>query len=138
METRSNGNFSSLYRHNLNNELQEINSYPSNMSLSKRLFRLVFWELVDQGLFQFFGSILSYTSPLALRVILAHVGSNGDHSLDNQGNIFLLLNIFSILNLSTCKHKFNAVINWNIEYCILRAVLDVLHALGLIFCFLFM
>ena len=133
METRSNGNFSSVHRHNLNHELQEINSYPSNMSLSKRLFRLVFWELVDQGLFQFFGSILSYTSPLALRVILAHVGSNGDHSLDNQGNIFVLLSIFSILNLSTRKHKFNAVI-----YCILRAVLDVLPALGLIFCFLFM
>ena len=118
MGTRSNGNFSSLYRHNfsslyrhnLNHELQEINSYPSNISLSKRLFRLVFWELVDQGLFQFFGSILSYTSPLALRVILAHVGSNGDHSLDNQGNFFFTIKYLQYFESVHSQHKFNAVV----------------------------
>ena len=55
---------------------QVIHSYPSNLSLSHKLFRLVFWELMHQTFFQFLGSLVSYVSPLALRVILAHMGPN--------------------------------------------------------------
>ena len=55
-----------------------------------KLFCLISTELAHQTVFQLFGSLIGYMSPLALRVILAHVGTAGSKHVDTGGGIHLL------------------------------------------------
>jgi hypothetical protein len=50
-----------------------------------KLFCLISTELAQQTVFQLFGSLIGYMSPLALRVILAHVGPAGSKHGDTGG-----------------------------------------------------
>ena len=51
-----------------------IDSLPHDMPLGQKLCRLVFLEFLHQTVFQAIGSVTAYAAPLALRVILAHMG----------------------------------------------------------------
>lgn len=55
-----------------------------------KLFCLISTELAQQTVFQLFGSLIGYMSPLALRVILAHVGPAGSKHGDTGGEMHLL------------------------------------------------
>jgi hypothetical protein len=62
-----------------------MSSYPASMPLGSKLFRLVFWELMHQTGFQFIGSMMGSVSPLALRVILAHMDTTGTAAQQSIG-----------------------------------------------------
>ena len=79
-----------------------------------KLFCLISSELAHQTVFQFFGSLIGYMSPLALRVILAHVGPAGSknggtggaiHLFYIQNKLDLLINYFLEFNFCFCIHS---------------------------------
>ena len=64
-----------------------------------KLFCLIFSELAPQTVFQFFGSLIGYMSPLALRVILAHVGPAGSKH-GGTGGVLYYICLFFILKIN--------------------------------------
>jgi hypothetical protein len=74
-----------------------MDSYPKSRRLGMKLFCLISTDLAQQTVFQLLGSLIGYMSPLALRVILAHVGPAGSKHGDTGGEIhpFNIANRFS-------------------------------------------
>ncbi len=54
-----------------------LSFYKDQISLEYSLFKLVQYEWLTSGVFQFIGSISMYLAPLALERILLHISNNG-------------------------------------------------------------
>ena len=71
-----------------------------------KLFCLISTELAPQTVFQLFGSLIGYTSPLALRVILAHVGPPGSKGTGGVIHTYFILKIRDIYQINYFPYKY--------------------------------
>ena len=100
-----------------------------------KLFCLISTELAQQTVFQLFGSLIGYMSPLALRVILAHVGPAGSKHGDTGGEM-QPLNTKNRCPLQIQRNDFPQLYDCIIIYLSICNVYNLIYTF--LYCFYFM